>query len=383
MIKILLVEDETEKQENIINTLKKMGIYGPSITTVDNVRSAQSKLTNCKYDVLILDLNLPLRPGKIEQPKEDAGTSILYKLSSPQYITPTYVIGLTGFPELKEVQSEKFNKFDFNIYSYNDDNWKDILLQKINWLKQNQAVKSDRASQDEVFILVHGVMTIGDWQERLQLELKKDNRKIYPYEFNFYSAIKISNGISRRRKVKDFTAFFEQTLIENPNSKINIIAHSFGTYLTVKALEKCKLDNLSEVSNILLTGSVLRNDYNFTPIINKYSIKNIINDCGYNDIPLIFNKLFSFGLGNAGRVGFNTCNNKLENRFHKCGHSVLDSSESFTKQYIHPIFDCNEIQKVDERKFGSFRQFIESFLNMLNPYIGYTIIFVVIYKLTV
>ncbi|HEO2530917.1 TPA: response regulator, partial [Streptococcus agalactiae] len=129
---ILIVEDDDNKAQDIITFLIKEGVMSLSIKTVDNVNDALTLLRETKYDILLLDLSLPLR--KSGHPIPDGGSKILYNLTSPYFLTPSHVIGLTQFSDLSDNERPKFQKFDFNIYDYNIDIWKDVLSQKLKWI---------------------------------------------------------------------------------------------------------------------------------------------------------------------------------------------------------------------------------------------------------
>lgn len=382
MIKILIVEDDDNKKEDLVAFFYEHGIFGPSLFVVSDVSSALAQIRKTRFDIICLDLNLPIRSGEPET--EDGGRSILYKLSSPQYKTPGYIFGLTSFNSIKQSQGREFKNVDFNLYDYNNDEWRGIISRKIDWIKMSHDDSGERESPNEIFIFVHGIMTLGKWQDLISFKLNDDNkkeRKLISYKYNFYSFFKILLNGFRSRQLNHFKVFLENVLIENPDSKINIISHSFGTYLTVNALEQLKLDNLTRINYIILSGSVLRNDHDLSKIVKKFGVKKLINDCGINDVPLVLSKLFCFGLGHAGRIGFNSSVDEVENRYFRSGHSVFDDVNDFFDKYWIDIFNKDEVKLVDERNFSKFDEFKEQIVNILNPYITYPLLLMLIWVL--
>ena len=375
MLKVLIVEDDPDKKRLIISFFKNNGIYGPSIDVCEDVTCALKYLRTYKYDILCLDLNLPLRNN--EQPKDDGGLTILNKLSNPQYQKPSYIFGLTSFNNIKDKQSEYFKRYDFNLYSYSEDIWKDILENKLNWIKESKRQESNlelRSNNKVINILVHGVMTSGMWQKELARLTDSESMMSICHEYKYYSVLKIMNYFTRKKQVKDFSDFLELVLIQYPNVNINLVGHSFGTFLIVNALDKMELDNLTRINYVILSGSVVRSDYDFKKIIKKYAIKNIVNDCAVNDIPLIFSKLFCFGLGHGGRIGFNSCSTQIVNRYHKAGHSMYASTPTFIDMYWASILrDGNIIDGSCHIDYG-VNKFINPIIGVLNPYIMISLI---------
>ncbi|MCD9464537.1 hypothetical protein CJF25_16365 [Photobacterium phosphoreum] len=377
MLKVLIVEDNPEKEKNIVAFFNNIGLYGPSIEICGDVTSALKNLRIKQYHIVCLDLNLPMRIN--EPPKENGGITILNKLTSPQYIKPKHIFGLTDFSNILHDQIDTFHDLDFNLYSYSDNSWEKIIRKKINWIKDTENDSSlERIPSKVINIFVHGIMTTGNWQDYLEQKISTDTTIVISYKYNYYSALKILSRFTRKKQVDLFTSFLENILIKNPESTVNIIGHSFGTYLIVNALENIKLDNLTRLNYLILSGSVVRADHDFNPICDKYAIKNIVNDCGINDIPLIMSKLFCFGLGHGGRVGFNSSSNKVINRYHKSGHSMYSTIPDFIDTYWINILVDNKILPGKENIDTGINKIINPIVGILNPIIIYSLLLLLI-----
>lgn len=61
MIKILVVEDNEEKKNQIFGVIKSSGLLEENIDFSSNVRDAIIHLKSYVYDILVLDLKLPMR----------------------------------------------------------------------------------------------------------------------------------------------------------------------------------------------------------------------------------------------------------------------------------------------------------------------------------
>lgn len=101
MIRILVVDDKTEKQGIIVNVIK--GIIGErenvEIMTVTYVIDAKRILLQSTIDIMILDICLPLHPG--DDLQKDGGIKLLKEIKgSVRYTYPRYVISLSEHEEL-------------------------------------------------------------------------------------------------------------------------------------------------------------------------------------------------------------------------------------------------------------------------------------------
>lgn len=370
MFEILIVEDDSVKSEAVLSVLKENGVYGSSVTVVNNVRDALISLTEKSYNLLVLDLNLPIRADTLSQPKKDSGITILSKLGNEEYNTPEAIIGLTSFSELKENYESKFNELAFKIFLFDSADWRLAIRNKVEWLKKSLRQReklNNRLRSKTVTLLVHGVMTTGEWQNKLKNKLENSGHLVLSYEYKFYSALKIVIGLSRKKQTEHFSHWLERQFLDNPNSKINIVAHSFGTYLALKSLELLKLDNLSRIDNIVLLGSVMPRNYNFDNIEKKFMPTRIINECGTRDVPLLASKAFCFGLGNAGRVGFNSCSDRLTNRYYEAGHSIFDEIPNYYELYWDDFVRNGSLSNVPRMKGTRFSEIKESLLDTLSP----------------
>ncbi|WP_410376189.1 response regulator [Enterobacter sp. CPE_E157] len=72
MIRILIIEDDENKRTDIENVLERNGIHKPSYISHDNIQDGLNSLKEIKFDILILDLQLPQRSDS--SPKEDGGS---------------------------------------------------------------------------------------------------------------------------------------------------------------------------------------------------------------------------------------------------------------------------------------------------------------------
>lgn len=167
------------------------------------------------------------------------------------------------------------------------------------------------------------------------------------FRFGLYPAIKFLfprnlSGPAVQRVVEKF----RDVKAEYPNAKISVIAHSFGTYVVLKALEK---DLNLRLWKIVFCGSVANDQIRWVKFKNRIGDGErptrdfVVNDCGTGDVWPIFGSAFGWHYGMAGATGFSE--EMVLNRFHKKpdgtsgGHGLYFDSEFVTKYWKPFLID--------------------------------------------
>jgi len=95
MINILIVDDSNDKVAHIIKVIRD---YSENILVdiVIDFVSAQKLLMTHRYDLLILDINLPIRQG--DMPSLEIGKNLLNEINrKPNILSPYYIISITQY----------------------------------------------------------------------------------------------------------------------------------------------------------------------------------------------------------------------------------------------------------------------------------------------
>ena len=141
MIKILIVEDEGEKLRVVSDLLlKSPGIGYENITICSDVHSAKVKIKDQKFDLMILDINLPKRPDKA--PEINAGIDVLdFIKRDSRAIAPNYIIGLSAYSESALAASHEFTSALWKMiyFSHTDNGWEEPLTQAVSFLVARDA----------------------------------------------------------------------------------------------------------------------------------------------------------------------------------------------------------------------------------------------------
>lgn len=129
MINIMIVEDSEYKLTTIQKLLvEDLMIDAEYISVAKDIKSAKMLLTKRVYDLLILDLVLPLEYG--DEPSPEKGVGFLKDINSnPNLNSPIHVIGLTEFSELKPKFDENFhtNLWHLIYYDASETEWQEKL----------------------------------------------------------------------------------------------------------------------------------------------------------------------------------------------------------------------------------------------------------------
>lgn len=101
MIRILVVDDNIEKQSSVVRVINSVieGREDIEIKTASYVNDVKNILLKTNVDIMILDICLPLYAG--DAPQRDAGIRLLNDINgSDRYTYPRYVIALSEYEEL-------------------------------------------------------------------------------------------------------------------------------------------------------------------------------------------------------------------------------------------------------------------------------------------
>lgn len=127
-IRILIVEDDAGKVSDYLNLLANCGLAGSQTDVVGNGLAARDSLRTTHYNLLILDLALPMRTG--EAPSGSGGVDLLDELAErPGYYRPSHIVGVTAYEELSNSFEETFaDRMIFLLhYDPSSDRWRSQL----------------------------------------------------------------------------------------------------------------------------------------------------------------------------------------------------------------------------------------------------------------
>jgi hypothetical protein len=203
-------------------------------------------------------------------------------------------------------------------------------------------------SQDmrHLIITVHGILTFGDWQERLEVLLDSQEggkaRTIEHYKFGFFSAFAFVVPFLRWLVVRRFRRYLLRKTKSETFSRIDIVAHSFGTHVVGWGLYRISERKRPQIDTVIFAGSVLKSNFPWQRL-HGTCVKRVLNDCGLRDKILLLSQFLVLFTGMAGRIGFSGGTGRtFRNRFFDFGHGgyfFKDNQpyDGFMKRYWLPL----------------------------------------------
>ncbi|HEY5589753.1 MAG TPA: response regulator [Paludibacter sp.] len=210
MMDILIIDDDNLKINKIKIVL--MEVCQSNIEIASTISGGIEILQIKKFDLLILDLNIPLRENEL--PKKDGGLKILKELKrNPRLIKPNYIIGLTGFSDLKTQNSELFEIEGWTLLVIEENNykWEEAIINKVEHifnLKNQKQVNVEK-------ILFLSASPINEDRLRVDEECKKIENELLR-----------SNKRGTFEFITKFAVDFESASLALINSTPNIVHFS-------------------------------------------------------------------------------------------------------------------------------------------------------------
>nr|WP_269780698.1 alpha/beta hydrolase [Photobacterium phosphoreum] len=248
--------------------------------------------------------------------------------------------------------------------------WKAAIINAIDY--EYKSYQTNNEYENLLCLTVHGIRTKGRWQNVLEEKIQQHigDVKVSPYNYGYLDLLSFFLPFARIFTVFLFRKKLEDCLKNNKDKDIYIFSHSFGTYLVVKSLNQIlKKDSYLNINKIVLSGSVLKSEFDFSRIMKKTNAI-IINDCGESDYILSASQAFVPNMGMAGKVGFYCFNDdRVINRHFDGGHShYFDNKTRFIEKFWIPLFyKKNDIKHIDLTTKDSYWN---SLLDSVTSYLG-------------
>ncbi len=135
-ISVLIVEDDAEKLGKIHNVVLDSGVDGGRIKHAVNAATAVETLSSERFDLMLLDINLPRRFG--EGPRRGGGLDVLKEIDRGNGLyRPRYVAGVTAFDDVITEFGEAFADRLWTLVHYQDtsDRWMEQIKAKIAYVE--------------------------------------------------------------------------------------------------------------------------------------------------------------------------------------------------------------------------------------------------------
>lgn len=151
-IKVLIVDDNKDKIKSLKIELISFGVPAQNIHSAEHSVDARRALNSHAYDLLLLDLILPSRPGAKES--AETGLDLLRQIMEDGELPPPRnIVGVTADEQALAQFDEEFRSLTIQILFYDaaDDAWRVSLGHLVSSIKASIANESNFSS-DVCFI---------------------------------------------------------------------------------------------------------------------------------------------------------------------------------------------------------------------------------------
>ncbi|RYG99932.1 MAG: response regulator, partial [Alphaproteobacteria bacterium] len=167
-MKILLVEDNADKAKLVRESLQeRLTEASVEWSVCSNATAAKRELQASSFDLMILDVALPLRAE--DEPSRSGGVDLLKEvLTRQQYHRPSHVIGLTAFEDIYQLSAATFDAELWSLvyFSPSSDEWADRIAAKVRHIAKVLSTKAGKSRLEPVDIAI--VVAVPDELEQVR-----------------------------------------------------------------------------------------------------------------------------------------------------------------------------------------------------------------------
>lgn len=186
-------------------------------------------------------------------------------------------------------------------------------------------------SAKTVFVLLHGIRTGGEWQDRIAQHLESEHQiTVVPCKYRILNVLSFLIPMFRGKTLDAVERHLNDVCDLYPDSKIVVVAHSFGTWAVAELLKHQKV----KVDRLLLCGSVVPQEFNWGAALPGGIRASIVNDVGTKDVWPVVAYALAAGCGASGSLGFGSP--RVIDRFHPIGHCDF-FSDAHVRQFWVPF----------------------------------------------
>lgn len=319
-LKILIVEDNVNKANDIKECVEKI-FENPETIIVGDTESAKVEVKKLKYDICFIDINLP--DSKFGDAKPNAGIKFLEAINTVRKLKrPIHVFLISEYEDLIEENSLKMKEeaaITIIKYEINSEGWKSTIEKKLLTIKKSEEVPPT------IILALHGINTRGEWRDEFASVITENTKDVIYNPWTYKNSLPyIFWPFWRKKVLEDFAKFYEKTTYQKSFDKIHVVAHSYGTYIVFRAMQKfpdVKFDK------IIFLGSPIKENTDWTELENKF--QKMFFYIGKSDKVLEWFAPIAL-LGKSGQKGFKKDFQKIE----EIELSYSEHSDCFSKNLM-------------------------------------------------
>jgi pimeloyl-ACP methyl ester carboxylesterase len=194
--------------------------------------------------------------------------------------------------------------------------------------------KIDMGQDRHIVVMIHGIRDRALWQASVSDVLRQDGFQPRSTSYGRFGLFRFLMPVPffRNWAMREVKGQIESVIGENPNAKVSIIAHSFGTYVVARILRDTPQ---LKFHRVIFCGSVLRYDFPFEQFVNRFTAP-ILNEVGTRDVWPAVAESVTWGYGAAGTFGF--FRPGIQDRWHhRAKHGYFLEDRSFCQDFWVPF----------------------------------------------
>ena len=207
----------------------------------------------------------------------------------------------------------------------------------------------------KIVVTLHGIRTRGQWQKQVTPYLARHGLIPYHLDYGFFGVLSFILPWTRANRVQWLRDELRDLMDRTGAKRVSVIAHSFGTWLALEALE-AENGNL-RFDRVVLTGSIVRRDFPWAQTIRrKRWAQAVRNERAAGDWVVRAAELFARlagpiapRAGASGALGFDAAPGVVQQHTVAGGHSeVLNISnyEKWARFIAYPRLPDDHLRRV-------------------------------------
>lgn len=200
---------------------------------------------------------------------------------------------------------------------------------------------------------IHGIQTHGRWQKEVSRELAENDLVPVHVDYGFFWVLSFFLFFTREKQINKVRS--QLRTLYKQHGPVNIIAHSFGTYIAMEALMR----EQGEITynRVVLTGSIVRRDFPWGEVFGKKWVTAVRNERADGDwvVSLAswaskkYVKIVSrLNAGDSGKHEFLESHNSLVDRLITGEHSSTHNDLKYERWANFLAYPCLPKPSVDK-----------------------------------
>lgn len=156
-LRIIVLEDSDDKFERVAHVLREEGLRDEDVVRAHDVATARTLMSIEQFSLLVLDVQVPMR--KHEEADSNGGIYLLKEILFDDVCKrPSYVVGLTGVPEVYSRQSSIFQRQGWALLEYSASStvWAQSLKDFVRHIRRATPENNVLAEADVVILTALG-----------------------------------------------------------------------------------------------------------------------------------------------------------------------------------------------------------------------------------